>query len=474
MPLMKIFLWLSVTFNLAYGCATCQLMIPSVELNVSVQTQKRQLNKIDFVWNFSDLYTQTIEAQYDKNRDDILDEEELGDILQAMLDYIKPRDMLSVIKYSEHNSTEPLQLHPNYHNFEVKIMNNLLVFTYEGLLKQNIENKGTLLLAFEDEEAFFAFIVTDLEVRSDEFDVVENLYLFTAGIEFQKKAIPAKNVPTQEPIVSVQKQVMTEESTKSTLQEGFLKQSMEKIKLLFSTIKDEKNPTTYLLLLFFAYLYGVIHALGPGHGKTLVASYFLSHDRSYFKAFLISLAIGVVHTFSAFTLTLVIYFLVNTFLAQFLDDTVFFTTKISALIIIFIALHLINKKYRFYKEMKRKVQAPKFAFSASPMHASSCGCGSCKIDKDSTDIALIISAGIIPCPGTTTLFIFAISMGLYYAGFISALVMSLGMSSVIFVSALLSTLLRNKVLKSSEKLKQYLEYISLLFILVLGGFLLLS
>ena len=122
--------------------------------------------------------------------------------------------------------------------------------------------------------------------------------------------------------------------------------------------------------------------------------------------------------------------------------------------------------------MSQKDRAPQFSFGTSPIHVSTCGCGSCKVDKNSTDIALIISAGIIPCPGTTTLFIFAISTGLYYAGFISALVMSLGMSSVIFVSALLSTFVREKALASSDRLKKYLEFGSLALIFVLGGVLL--
>ena len=91
-----------------------------------------------------------------------------------------------------------------------------------------------------------------------------------------------------------------------------------------------------------------VHSLGSGHGKTLVASYFLSNEKSYSKALFISMAIGFIHTFSAFLLTLVVYFMVNTFLAQFLNNTVFYTTKISALII-FIALFLSIKSTRGIK-----------------------------------------------------------------------------------------------------------------------------
>ena len=250
-----------------------------------------------------------------------------------------------------------------------------------------------------------------LAINKCDFAYSKNLYLFTASILFQDKSLmheitdPLAVEDKEKPAVPViEKNIETititdTEKKEESFQEGLLKSSMEKIKSLFTSIKDEKNPMTYLFLLFFAFLYGVIHAMGPGHGKTLVASYFLSNDRSYTKALFISLAIGVVHTFSAFILTLVIYFLVNTLLAQFLDNTVYYTTKISALIIIAIALYLIYKKYQLYKKIEAEKNAPQFTFSTSPIHLSTCGCASCKIDKNSTDTALIISAGIIPMSG---------------------------------------------------------------------------
>ncbi|MEA3371908.1 MAG: hypothetical protein U9Q40_11265, partial [Campylobacterota bacterium] len=253
-----------------------------------------------------------------------------------------------------------------------------------------------------------------------------------------------------------------------TLQEDILSTTIGEVKSLFESIKDENNPMTYMLLLFFAYIYGVVHALGPGHGKTLVGSYFLSNDRSYSKALSISLAIGVVHTFSAFFLTLIIYYVVETFLAQFMGETIYYTTKVSALIIIGIALYLLYKKYKAYKSIEKKSA---YNFTTQP-HTVTCSCSSCKVDDNSTDIPLIISAGIIPCPGTVTIFIFSLSLGLYYVGFMSALVMSLGMSSVIFVSALISVAVRKKTSNYNNNLKKYLEYGSLVIILLLGVLLL--
>lgn len=464
-----LFLWLDI----GYSCATCMFMVPSVDLDLKLDIEGKQLKKVDFEWHFSEVFTNEMVKQFDKNRNQQLDQEELDEILEAKLDYLQPKQMVTLIHYADQNTSEALVLTPTFEYFSIKILNKALHFSYTMGLQKVLSDQSSLSLSLQDDEGYFIFKMRRLQINPCDFAYSKNLYDNTATMLFRDKSLihemAAPVLQKHVEVVTAAKAVTEEQEG---LQESLLKETMEMIKSLFVSIKDEKNPMTYLLLLFFAYLYGVIHAMGPGHGKTLVASYFLSNDRSYTKAFFISLAIGMVHTFSAFILTLVIYFIVNALLAQFLDEAVYYTTKISALIIIGIALYLIHKKYRFYKSVREEQKITKFTFSSSPVHDTACGCGSCKVDKNSTDFALIISAGIIPCPGTTAIFIFALSTGLYYAGFISALVMSLGMSSIIFFSALLSTMIRKRVDKSSAKLKTYLEFISLAFILVLGGVLL--
>ena len=473
----KILFTLLVFKTLLFGCATCMLMVPTAEISINVDMNHSKLQKVNLEWNFSDVYSAELVTLYDKNYNEKLDEEELDVILQAMLDYLIPKDMLTQINYS-HEDENATRLKPEYTNFTLVMENQLLKFNYDAHMNQDIKNQTALSFAFEDDEGFFGFVVVDINLHGTQFKHTQNIYLFTASLLFtdavQKTAIQEKPKVTQEnkkpiPVGTKPQQIEKEPS----LQANILQESIVKIKSLFESIKDESNPLAFIFLLFFAYIYGLVHALGPGHGKTLVASYFLSNERSYSKALFVSLAIGIVHTFSAFILTLVIYFFVNTFLATFLNDTVYYTTKISALIIISIALYLLYTKYKAYKQLKEASTQPTFNFSTAP-HISSCACNSCKVEKNSTDMALIISAGIIPCPGTTTIFIFALSLGLYSVGFLSAFVMSLGMSTIIFFSALLSVAIRKKTSDENSKLKKYLEYGSLFIILVLGVFLLLA
>ncbi len=458
----KIIIYIFAFQTILFGCATCQLMVPTAELKIDLNIEKKTVTDIHIEWHFSDLYSNEILTQYDKNKNGILDDSELKVILKAKLDYLVPKEMLTKITYAKDANNEQIsKIKPKYKNFNLIAVKGILVFSYDAIVDLTVADKSMLSLVFEDDEAYFGFIITELNIAQSELYHTKNLYLFTGSLFFSYTPLE----PMQDVNTTNKKEIQI--TPKENIQENILKKSITKIKSLFESIKDEKNPLTYMLLLFFAYIYGLIHALGPGHGKTLVASYFLSHDKSYAKALFISLSIGVVHTFSAFLLTLLVYFIVDSFLAQFLDNAVFYTTKISAFIIIFIALYLFYKKFKAYKELKKVQKKAAYTFSATP-HVATCGCSSCKVENSSTDMALIISAGIIPCPGTITIFIFSLSLGLYYAGFLSALIMSLGMSTIIFLSALLSVALRKKTSNGNGNIKKYLEYASLSIILVLG------
>jgi len=460
----KLFLFLLLfTYNL-FACATCALMVPTAEVDLKLDIKDKTLNNIDFTWSFSDIYTEELKSQYDKNKNNILDANELKIILDIKKEYLQNKDMLTSITFINiANGSKVLK--PDYKNYKLYVKDKRLILTFDADIGIFLEDKSKLFMRFEDDEGFFVFNVANVEIDKEEISFTKNIYLFTANLLFSHSApIQEEGISTElNTPVDIKKEEIKPKEVSSFTQENILKKSIERIKALFESIKDEQNPFAYISLLLFAYMYGVIHALGPGHGKTLVASYFLTNDKSYSKALFISLAIGVVHTFSAFLLTVAIYFFLDVLFAQFVDNAVFYTTKISAMIIIFIAVYLLLKKHKAYKEM-RKVQ---YSFSTAP-HPNTCGCGSCKVDKDSTDAALIISAGVIPCPGTITIFIFSLSLGLYYAGFLAALVMSLGMSTIIFFSAILSVLVRKKTTDNNVGFKKFLEYGSLIIILTLG------
>jgi len=78
------------------------------------------------------------------------------------------------------------------------------------------------------------------------------------------------------------------------------------------------------------------------------------------------------------------------------------------------------------------------------------------------------AAGIVPCPGTVVIFLFTFVAGNYLIGFLSAISMALGMSFVIFISSIFGQLLNDKLTNKISILPSILEYIAIVFMLILG------
>ena len=67
-------------------------------------------------------------------------------------------------------------------------------------------------------------------------------------------------------------------------------------------IRDGNSPWTLVVGLAFAFLYGVLHTLGPGHGKVVVVSYFLSRNARIWRGLRMGIQIAVTHVLSAVAL----------------------------------------------------------------------------------------------------------------------------------------------------------------------------
>ena len=70
-------------------------------------------------------------------------------------------------------------------------------------------------------------------------------------------------------------------------------------------IRDGASPAALIAGVAFAFLYGVLHTLGPGHGKFLVTSYFLARDARLWRGILMGIQIGLAHVISAVVLIFV-------------------------------------------------------------------------------------------------------------------------------------------------------------------------
>lgn len=443
-----------------FACAICRAQVPDVAVSIEEHHTADRI-EMDFTWRFKQYFSAETLLNHDKDKDGKLNAEELDQITTTFSDYLSQDHYLTYIKYVENVDAYDAAKYLDFSISRVKTYfeSDQMYFQYHLSLSQPPQAGHEIYLTMFDKQGFFRFAIGEVTLQEAENN---STFIYAGNTSF----IPlytgrSESAPQHTKIFQSD---MTERDNNTTGIVGFLGKKLEQTKEhifgLVKQIEKDGSIVAYFFLLAFSLIYGVIHALGPGHGKSLVAAYFLGNNRSVVKAFGIASMIGVVHTFSAFLLTFVIYFVLNTYLNTYFSNLESVTIRISALIIIVIALYLLYKKLP-----KKEKKQPMWSATQLHQHQSSCGCSACQ--STSTDLGIILSAGIVPCPGTITIFVFSLSLGAYFVGFLSAVFMSIGMSIVIFTAALLSIKVR-KESAGHEGLRKVLDYGSLLFIFMLG------
>ncbi len=207
-----------------------------------------------------------------------------------------------------------------------------------------------------------------------------------------------------------------------------------KVAGLIKSMKNNFSLATLFLIALLSIGYGIVHAAGPGHGKTLVISYFLDNGKNHKDAALMSLVVATTHTGSAFLIATIFQVILSSVPgseAQFAIRKIFMTSS-GSLIIIIGLYQLLSKfipKLKFKKKKKDESQA----------------------ESKKGIIAIGMAAGIVPCPLSMAIMFLAISLNVYYIGVIAILGMSLGMALLLY---LLGTITIKSKRKLTEKLSQ--------------------
>lgn len=463
------FLFLVLPYQLC-ACALCTLYTPSATIKINLEGTPSKIETITFQWTFSQDFINTLIARYDENHNNKLDPKELDRIKIILENYIAKRHYLTNIEYVSGASTQA-----EVKKIPIKIVNksfwqeaDTLIFRFTTKVNQEVAAGDELSFVTEDKEEYFKFLVhTVTHTISEPFSMEFNLLNHIAFTKITSgTAIQTTTLPSEQLVKEVTPQPPKELPASMSWLQSRLTHMQQTIQEAIMNLKEKGTFTAYALFLGISFLYGLLHAAGPGHGKALVSSYLFASQHRYTKALSMAALIGIVHTFAAFLLTLIIFALFDLFFNAFFADVTYYATKLSAFIIIGIAGYLGWQKIQAIKRTPKCV-----SFSTHPF---TCKCSSCSSKSQSTDWGVVLSAGVIPCPGTITIFIFALNTGAYLLGFLAALSMSLGMSSVIALTAIATVFTKNRFQTKSPKILIYSETISLMIMLGLGFILLIA
>ena len=208
-------------------------------------------------------------------------------------------------------------------------------------------------------------------------------------------------------------------------------------------------------LLAFSFIYGVLHALGPGHGKIVITTWLATHPSKLKSSIGLTLASSLLQGGVAIALVVVVLSLLQ-LPARQLHLSSFWLEKGSYALVGVLGLILC---WRALKKLRALLKKPKFkTFTPHHVHDEHCGCGHQHLPTQEqlqngedwrARLMIILSMGMRPCSGAIMVLLFSKVIGVFGWGMLSALAMAAGTSLTISSLALLVHSFRQLAVKLS-------------------------
>ncbi|WP_413693312.1 nickel/cobalt transporter [Psychromonas sp. KJ10-2] len=283
------------------------------------------------------------------------------------------------------------------------------------------------------------------------------------------------------------------------------------IELLYSA--QTQLLASGISLVSLAFIYGILHSLGPGHGKLIVTTYLATHPTKVKISLVLTILSALLQAIVAIVVVSVLLMLFNSTMREVNNEAnnlitlSFYSVVILGLIVIWRnAKSLIQSFYSRPTPIKintiKPIMAPVGNKNQPTTHVHNhgpdnvCGCGhvhfagAAEINKASSlkeYLAIIFSVGLRPCTGAIMVLLFSNTLGLYWLGIVSAFFMSIGTalttSSIAVMTTLGTKLIQgyltvgnktNKPSKSGQHIKTFIKLTGGILIVLTGMILLQS
>ncbi len=234
----------------------------------------------------------------------------------------------------------------------------------------------------------------------------------------------------------------------------------KKITHCIREIKDG-STTAFWIVLAISFLYGIIHAIGPGHGKLLVLSYFTSHEAQWWRGVLMGFQIAFMHVVSAIALVLLTNGIARHALGATPSKEIQIIKLISYAAITIVGFVML---YQLYDEKKKK---------SLEVEHNKAG------QKVKSQWILALSIGLVPCTGALLFLFYAMSKQMLLTGISIVFAMALGIAVTLSVIGVACILTRQNIshLKNQKKESTHittLRYVGAGLIIFIGSSLFLS
>lgn len=229
-----------------------------------------------------------------------------------------------------------------------------------------------------------------------------------------------------------------------------------------TSIRERQSSGPLWWGLLVSFLYGLLHTLGPGHGKAVVVSYFVGEGGSLGRGVAMGAKIAVFHVLSAIIVVWLMDFAVRQATGSAPSD--YRAVKLAS----YGAIAAIGA-WMLWKALR----APKHSHGDDEHHD---GCNACAAAKKSKRAAgwLALAVGSVPCTGALLVLLFGMANDLLGAAILLVAAISVGMAvamSGVGVLALLGRRLMDRKLGEthSDRFTRWARILGATAVLIIGS-----
>ena len=227
-------------------------------------------------------------------------------------------------------------------------------------------------------------------------------------------------------------------------------------------LKSENPLRAAAVLIGIAFAYGVLHAAGPGHGKSVISAYVLANRETVRRGIALSFLSAFVQALSAIVFVGIMVLILQQTSIQMRSTEATIET-VSWGLVAAVGAYLLYRLIAPYFASKR-VEAHHHHHGHAHdhghdhAHGADCGCGHSHMPAPQDlqgawswrrALPLALSVGIRPCSGAILLLIFALSQGMLWAGVVGTFAMALGTAITVSLLATLAVTSRDWAAKAS-------------------------
>jgi nickel/cobalt exporter len=205
----------------------------------------------------------------------------------------------------------------------------------------------------------------------------------------------------------------------------------ESLAAITRSLEGSRSLAGLLFVMLVSLIYGMFHAAGPGHGKTIVSSFLLANDAKIRHSIIVGYLIAVVHAIAALAVVLILYYLIRGLFSIGVEQADHYIQLVTFGVIAVIGGFMLvarirGKAHHHHLHMEKENGALTLR----------------------SLIGIAIPAGAIPCPGAVAVILFALSLHMLGVSVLSVIFISLGMGVTISLTGVIVILAKRGAIRA--------------------------